>query len=69
MCHLKIKTRDLMLKSRVLKVICPLKIHFSLKVIPQHLNNGWKTADYDQVYLLLYKARGLRPPRPPEAAG
>ena len=74
MSYLKIKSRNLMIKSRVLRVIYPLKMHFSLKVIPQYLKNlslaaSCHTAEHDQVYHLLYKARGLGPPRPPEAVG
>ena len=63
-----------MIKIRVLRVI---KMHFSLKVIPQYLKKSclwqlaiitsWKTAEYDQVCRLLYKVRGLTPPRPLEA--
>ena len=31
------KKKTMMIKIRVLSVICPLKMHFSLKVIPQYL--------------------------------
>ena len=33
------------------------------------IHNKLKTAEFDQVYRLFYMARGLGPPRPPEAVG
>ena len=63
------KSRNLMIKSRVLRVICPLKMHFSPKSNPTVsqkfclwqlvvITSG-KTAEYDKMCRLLYKSKGL----------
>ena len=46
----------------ILRVICPLKMHFSLKVIPQYLKTVALAASS-------HNKRGLGPSRPPEAVG